>query len=93
MAHAVEIDRDSKLAEIVGGKKPEGHGLNRAEKGSGRNEALAPEGEQLVLSVNSSHHQSADKIGKGLRITARCPDDGIIEALEGTCLLYTSRCV
>ena len=85
VAHAVEIDRDSKLAEIVGGKKREGHGLNRAEKESGRRSgALAPEGHQLVLSVNSSHHQSADKIGKGLRITARCPDDGIIEALEGT---------
>jgi putative glutamine amidotransferase len=34
--------------------------------------------------VNSSHHQSAEKIGDGLRIVARCPNDGIIEALEGT---------
>jgi putative glutamine amidotransferase len=34
--------------------------------------------------VNSSHHQSADLIGDGLRLVARCPDDGIIEALEGT---------
>jgi len=37
-----------------------------------------------ILPVNSSHHQSADLIGDGLRITARCPQDGIIEALEGT---------
>jgi len=39
---------------------------------------------KLSLPVNSSHHQSADGIGEGLRIVARCPDDGIIEALEGT---------
>jgi putative glutamine amidotransferase len=34
--------------------------------------------------VNSSHHQSAESIGEGLRIVARCPQDGIIEAVEGT---------
>lgn len=34
--------------------------------------------------VNSSHHQSANLPGDGLRIVARCPEDGIIEALEGT---------
>ena len=39
---------------------------------------------KLSLPVNSSHHQSANAIGDGLRIVARCPDDGIIEALEGT---------
>jgi len=32
--------------------------------------------------VNSSHHQSADLPGDGLRVVARCPEDGIIEALE-----------
>jgi len=39
---------------------------------------------KLSLPVNSSHHQSADGIGQGLRIVARCPEDGVIEALEGT---------
>jgi putative glutamine amidotransferase len=34
--------------------------------------------------VNSSHHQSADLVGDGLKIVARCPEDGVIEALEGT---------
>lgn len=34
--------------------------------------------------VNSSHHQSADVIGDGLRAVARCSEDGIIEAVEGT---------
>ena len=39
---------------------------------------------EVKLPVNSSHHQSADEIGEGLRIVARCAEDGIIEALEGT---------
>jgi putative glutamine amidotransferase len=34
--------------------------------------------------VNSSHHQSADIVGDGLRAVARCPADGVIEAIEGT---------
>jgi putative glutamine amidotransferase len=38
----------------------------------------------LFVPVNSSHHQSADATGRGLRIVARCVEDGIIEALEGT---------
>ncbi len=37
-----------------------------------------------ILPVNSSHHQSADEIGNGLHIVARCTEDGIVEALEGT---------
>ena len=36
------------------------------------------------IAVNSSHHQSADAAGAGLRVVARCPDDGVVEALEGT---------
>jgi putative glutamine amidotransferase len=36
------------------------------------------------IAVNSSHHQSAEKIGRGLRVVAHCSEDRIIEALEGT---------
>ena len=59
VAHTVEIEPGSKLAEITG---------------------LSA----VPISVNSSHHQSADLVGDGLKIVARCPEDGIIEALEGT---------
>jgi putative glutamine amidotransferase len=84
VAHSVEVEGDSKLAIIVDGKDLEGHGFSLAETPTDRNSALASGGNKLALPVNSSHHQSADKIGNGLRISARCPDDGIIEALEGT---------
>jgi putative glutamine amidotransferase len=41
-------------------------------------------GTQQTLAVNSSHHQSADAVGDGLRVVARSSEDGIVEALEGT---------
>jgi putative glutamine amidotransferase len=36
----------------------------------------------LRLPINTSHHQSVAQPGPGLRITARCPDDGVVEAIE-----------
>lgn len=36
------------------------------------------------IPVNSSHHQAAEVVGDGLRVAARCPEDGVIEAIEGT---------
>ncbi|HXA83891.1 MAG TPA: gamma-glutamyl-gamma-aminobutyrate hydrolase family protein, partial [Candidatus Dormibacteraeota bacterium] len=40
--------------------------------------------ELLAVPVNSSHHQSADVVGDGLRAVAHCAEDGVIEAIEGT---------
>jgi len=39
-------------------------------------------GEFLRLPINTSHHQAVAAPGDNLRIVARCPDDGVIEALE-----------
>jgi putative glutamine amidotransferase len=69
IAHSVEVSGDSLLAKVIG--KADRHQKSDA-------------GSSIVVPVNSSHHQSADAIGEGLCIVARCPDDGIIEALEGT---------
>jgi putative glutamine amidotransferase len=41
-------------------------------------------GASKTVAVNSSHHQSTDAVGNGLRVVARSAEDGIIEALEGT---------
>ncbi len=68
VAHEVTIEDNSRLAEIL---------CRESRLGTSG-------GPALKLPVNSSHHQSAGEIGEGLRIIARCPDDGIIEALEGT---------
>jgi putative glutamine amidotransferase len=37
-----------------------------------------------LIPVNSSHHQSAEIAGEGLRAVAHSPSDGVVEALEGT---------
>lgn len=36
----------------------------------------------LRLPINSSHHQAIAEPGPGMRIVARCPEDGVIEAIE-----------
>jgi putative glutamine amidotransferase len=61
-----------------------GTSSTRAAAVPAQDRALAPAGRQVIIPVNSSHHQSADAIGDGLRIVGRCREDGIIEALEGT---------
>ena len=35
------------------------------------------------LPMNSSHHQAVGIAGDGLRVVARCPQDGVVEAVEG----------
>ncbi len=56
----------------------------RIEPGTLLARALHRKADQCSLAVNSTHHQSADVVGDGLAVSARCPDDGVIEAIEGT---------
>lgn len=67
VAHTAVFSRDSRLAAAVG----------QAE------DLVSPDDEFVRIPVNSSHHQAVGAAGDGLRIAARCPDDSVIEALEG----------
>lgn len=103
IAHTVEIEAGSRLAEIVNSQAPstERTGGRRRPQISawealrhprtirslirGRDNTTSQKSDgTLILPVNSSHHQSANAVGEGLSVVARCPDDGIIEGLEGT---------
>lgn len=37
----------------------------------------------LRLPVNSSHHQAIGIVGDGLQVVAHCPQDAVVEAIEG----------
>jgi putative glutamine amidotransferase len=37
---------------------------------------------QDMISVNSFHHQAVDRVGDGLVVSARSPEDGVVEGLE-----------
>ena len=84
VAHNVAIDPGSLLSEIVLRTTGKGAASAVPKSTPGEGGALAPV-DRFVIPVNSSHHQAAgDIIGDGLKIVARCPEDGTIEALEGT---------
>jgi putative glutamine amidotransferase len=74
---------ESAVNHEAGRKVPVAHEV-QVETGSRLAEILGLTSTQLSVPVNSSHHQAAERIGDGLQIVARCPDDGVIEGLEGT---------
>ncbi len=80
-AHRVAVDPESKLAAILreAGALPQ---LYRVETGRTGNPGHATD--DLVILVNSSHHQAPEVLGDGLRLAAWCPDDSVKEAVEGT---------
>ena len=58
-----------------------------------RHAGAIPEGAEPALTVNSSHHQSADVLGDGLRLVAWSPSDHVKEAVEGTADDHFVLCV
>jgi putative glutamine amidotransferase len=75
---------ESPVNHQAGREVPIAHTVD-VDPGSNLGRIVFPDGKENVsLAVNSSHHQSAEAIGDGLHVVARCPQDGIIEGLEGT---------
>jgi putative glutamine amidotransferase len=74
-------DIESPVKHSAGRTVPVAHDV-AIESGSKLAEIVGTAGAEIP--VNSSHHQSADAIGDGLRVVGRSPKDGIIEAVEGT---------
>ena len=102
IAHEVELESRSKLAEIVSGNSPAhststrtvwqpasspvttSEARRKAQHGEGSLQKNKAGSRAIPIPVNSSHHQSADVVGDGLKVVARSPQDGVIEAIEGT---------
>jgi putative glutamine amidotransferase len=76
-------DIESKVNHRAGAKVEVAHNVTVVGDSLLAKEILNGKGPAQVP-VNSSHHQSADIVGDGLRAVARCAEDGVIEAIEGT---------
>jgi putative glutamine amidotransferase len=73
---------DSEINHSAGRTVPQAHTVE-VEPHSRLGRIVGVKGDR-AMAVNSSHHQSADVAGDGLKVVARSPLDGIVEALEGT---------
>lgn len=76
-------DIESKVNHSAGAKIEVAHKVTVAADSLLAQEILNA-ADAAVVPVNSSHHQSADIVGDGLRAVAHCDEDGVIEAIEGT---------
>jgi len=68
VAHSILVVNDSRLGRILATSE----------------EPQAIDTQNAKLQVNSSHHQAIAALGDRLRIVARSPEDGVIEAIEGS---------
>jgi putative glutamine amidotransferase len=73
---------ESEINHAAGRTVPKAHAVTIV-AGSRLAEIVGARGSGAIA-VNSSHHQSAERAGNGLRVVAHSPSDGVIEALEGT---------
>jgi putative glutamine amidotransferase len=69
-AHNVQLDPKSRFARLLGADE--------------EFKSSTAAGTPQEIPVNSSHHQAADQVGDGLCVAARCPQDDVVEVLEGT---------
>ncbi|HZD08528.1 MAG TPA: gamma-glutamyl-gamma-aminobutyrate hydrolase family protein [Candidatus Limnocylindrales bacterium] len=76
-------DIESKVNHSAGAKVEVAHQVTVAADSLLAKEMLNGK-DSVLVPVNSSHHQSADVVGDGLRAVAHCAEDGVIEAIEGT---------
>jgi putative glutamine amidotransferase len=70
VAHTAVVAPGSLLGAIAGEAAP-----------LAKKDAAAP---GMGIPINSSHHQAIGIPGDGLRVTARSPHDGVVEAVEAT---------
>ena len=82
--HIEAVIVDSKINHSAGRAVPKAHTVKIEPQSRLAEIVGASSSTGRTLPVNSSHHQSADAVGDGLRVVARSAEDGIIEALEGT---------
>jgi putative glutamine amidotransferase len=87
-AHEATIAPDSLLADIVAVEAKPSNLEPRALSFRSAAEESASlsnhEPRTTTLPINSSHHQAIATAGDGLRISARSPEDGVVEAIENT---------
>ena len=75
IAHEATIASDSLLAQTISPAES-------SSAATAAHEQRTTDNGQLAIPVNSSHHQAIATAGDGLRISARSPEDGVVEAIE-----------
>lgn len=68
VAHQAAVATDSLLGSVI----------------ASESDAIPESSGAVRLPVNSSHHQAIATPGDGLRVSARSPEDGVVEAVENT---------